>query len=277
MQYDPIKRTLGNVFNRKPVLRKLFYRLLDLLLLRTWHIKRELKQWRKINNQTNGYVLDAGSGFGQYVYFMSKMLPNYKIKGIDIKEEQIEDCEQFFEKTGKKQQVSFQLVDLTAFVEQNSFDLILSVDVMEHIEDDVQVFRNFYASLKPGGMLLVSTPSDKGGSDVHHEHDHSFIDEHVRDGYGIDEIKDKLIAAGFRHVDARYNYGTPGKISWKLSMKFPIQLLNISKWFFIIIPFYFLFTYPIAFVLNYFDLYGTHKTGTGLIVKAMKAEKTNTQ
>ena len=31
MQYDPVKRQLGNVFNRSPFLRKVFYNLLDLL------------------------------------------------------------------------------------------------------------------------------------------------------------------------------------------------------------------------------------------------------
>ena len=36
---------LGVVFNRTPFLRKVFYRLLDLLLLRAWHIQRELRQW----------------------------------------------------------------------------------------------------------------------------------------------------------------------------------------------------------------------------------------
>ena len=41
MQYDPIKRSLGRVFNTTPGLRILFYRLLDLLLLRSWHIRRE--------------------------------------------------------------------------------------------------------------------------------------------------------------------------------------------------------------------------------------------
>ena len=44
MQYDPIKRSLGTVFNKKPFLRKMFYKLLDLLLLRAWYIKREIKK-----------------------------------------------------------------------------------------------------------------------------------------------------------------------------------------------------------------------------------------
>ena len=65
-------------------------------------------------------------------------------------------------------------------------------------------------SLKKGGRVIISTPSDKGGSDVHHDHDESFIDEHVRDGYGIDEIDNKLKDAGFNKVVAKYTYGRPG-------------------------------------------------------------------
>ena len=83
--------------------------------------------------------------------------------------------------------------------------MILSVDVMEHILEDVVVFKNFNQALKKGGMLLISTPSDQGGSDVHDEDDHSFIDEHVRDGYNIIEIEDKLVEAGFSNVEAKYS------------------------------------------------------------------------
>ncbi|MFN9518641.1 MAG: methyltransferase type 11, partial [Bacteroidota bacterium] len=67
-----------------------------------------------------------------------------------------------------------------------------------------------------------------------------------------------------------YAYGTPGKIAWKLSMKYPMQMLNASKLFFVILPFYYLIAYPFAYVLNWIDTYTTHKTGTGLIVKAWK-------
>ena len=47
MKYDPIKRSLGSVFNTTPFLRIFFYRLLDLLLLRSWHIRRELRALKK--------------------------------------------------------------------------------------------------------------------------------------------------------------------------------------------------------------------------------------
>ncbi|MDP5075997.1 MAG: hypothetical protein NWP82_05895, partial [Flavobacteriales bacterium] len=148
--------------------------------------------------------------------------------------------------------------------------LVLCVDVMEHIDEDVQVLTNYCNSLKTGGMLLISTPSNMGGSDVHDDGETSFIEEHVRDGYGIDEIEQKCLRAGFSKVDARYSYGAPGKISWKLSMKYPMLMLNKSKAFFIVLPIYYLVTMPFALLLNVFDVKGTHSTGTGLIVKAWK-------
>ncbi len=273
MQYDPIKRSLGKVFNQNPVLRRLFYHLLDLLLLRAWHIRKELRKRSRVTPEVKS-ILDAGSGFGQYTYRMARWFPKAEIKAVDIKPEQIEDCNQFIQKAGLSNRVKFELADLTQFQENNRYDLILSVDVMEHIEEDVQVFMNFYASLKKGGLLLISTPSDQGGSDSHdHEHEegiHGFIDEHVRDGYNLGDICRKLKSVGFSKVEARYSYGTPGKISWRLSMKIPILMLGASKIFFIVLPFYYLVVFPFALILNFLDLGFRHKSGTGLIVKAWK-------
>ncbi len=269
MQYDPIKHTLGNLFNRTPFLRKLFYRLLDLLLLRSWHIRKELRQLDK-----EGFlpvqIADAGSGFGQYVYYLSNRYPEAQITGLDIKQEQVDDCNRFFSAIHRDHRVSFQYADLTELETREEWDLVLSVDVMEHIEEDRRVFHHLYTALKPGGILLISTPSDQGGSDVHHEHDTSFIDEHVRDGYGVTEIEGKLREAGFSDIMVRYSYGGPGKISWRLSMKYPIVLANVSKLFLLILPFYYLVAYPICYLLNRADVRGTHKTGTGLIVKCIK-------
>jgi hypothetical protein len=49
-----------------------------------------------------------------------------------------------------------------------------------------------------------------------------------------------------------------------------MKMLNISKAFLIILPFYYLIAYPIAFVFNILDVSTAHRTGTGLIVKAWK-------
>jgi len=187
--------------------------------------------------KTSLSVLDAGSGFGQYDYYMARRHNDWQIKGVDVKPEQIADCNAFFHKTGLKN-ATFAKADLTTFDEKEAYDLVLCVDVMEHIEEDRKVLKNFYRSLKKGGMLLISTPSDQGGSDVHHHDDeeggeHSFIDEHVRDGYAIEELTDKLQEAGFSKTEVYYQYGPTGNLGWKLSMKYPIIMLNKSYLFFI--------------------------------------------
>jgi hypothetical protein len=166
--------------------------------------------------------------------------------------------------------VRFEVADLTKFSKPESYDFALSVDVMEHILEDVQVFKNIYASLRKNGMLLISTPSDQGGSDADSSEDGSFIGEHVRNGYNINEIQDKLRTAGFTKIEARYSYGVPGHIAWVLSMKYPMKILSVSKAFIILLPFYYLVTFPFSLILNSMDTNGTHAKGTGLIVKAWK-------
>jgi SAM-dependent methyltransferase len=269
MQYDPIKKRVGRVFSGPVFMRKIFYFFLDILLLRAWHVRKAL---RSIARQYPGEVsvLDAGAGFGQYTWRMSRINRQWKIKAVDIDQEHINDNARFFSRAGLSHRVSCENLDLTELHETEFFDFILSVDVMEHIENDELVFRNFFHALKPGGSLLISTPSDQGGSDVHHKDEKSFIDEHIRDGYGIGEISRKLERAGFKNIRASFTYGKPGALSWRLSMKYPVTMLNISRLFFIILPFYYLIISPLVVILNIFDIFLTHKSGTGLLVKASK-------
>ena len=269
MQYEPIKKVLGGFFSRSPLMRKILYFLLDLLLLRTWHVKRAIRlAGRQLPE--NASVLDAGSGFGQYTWRMSSWYSKWIIKGVDINSEEIKECNNFFTETGRSPQVKFETGDLVALDDKDSYNFIITVDVMEHILEDGKVFSNFYKALKKNGILVISTPSDQGGSDVHHEEESSFIDEHVRDGYGKEEITSRLQNAGFGKVNVKYTYGKAGSISWILSMKFPVKMLNISYGFFLLLPFYYIIIFPFCFLLNIIDLNTIHKSGTGLLVIAEK-------
>ncbi|MFN8240044.1 MAG: class I SAM-dependent methyltransferase [Bacteroidales bacterium] len=269
MKYEPIKNYLGKFISRSPWQRKLFYTLIDILLLRSWHVRKALRRLSPLL-PADASVLDAGSGLGQYAWRMIKRNRNWTIKGIDINSDQVEDCRQFFYRTGRDRSVTFETGDLTKLNDADRYNLVLTVDVMEHIADDELVFRNFYKALRSKGLLLISTPSDLGGSDAHSHDDDSFIDEHVRNGYGAGEITVKLKRAGFNDVRVTYTYGTAGSLSWILSMKYPVKLLNISYGFFILLPFYYVVILPVSLLLNYIDLYTAHKSGTGLLVVAEK-------
>jgi len=271
MQYEPIKRSLSRLFSGPLYLRKAFYILLDLLLLRTWHVKKAIRKIRR-ELPDESSILDAGSGLGQYTWRMSMMNKKWKITGVDIDKAQTEDCNRFFGRSGLSGRVSFRMEDLALLREPANYNFILSVDVMEHIREDEIVFRNFHDSLKDNGILLISTPSDQGGSDVHEDENDSFIDEHVRNGYSIKEITEKLKRAGFEKVEIQYTYGVPGNISWRLTMKYPVKMLNISYLFFILLPLYYVIFFPVSLILNFLDLSLKHKKGTGLLVTARKLQ-----
>ncbi|MGE5457186.1 MAG: class I SAM-dependent methyltransferase, partial [Methanococcaceae archaeon] len=214
-------------------------------------------------------IYDAGTGFGQYSYYMARNLTPNKIFAVDVKNEWIDDCRNFFSDR-KLNNVSFAVEDLTQIQHTDRFDLILSVDVMEHIVEDVKVFENFYRALKSGGCLMINTPSIFGGSDVHDEEEESFIGEHARIGYSYEDLKEKLEPIGFKILQSRYTYGIWGDRSWRLGIKYPMLLLNFSKLLFLLLPFYYLVTLPFTFLMMYLDFKGENKVGAGINFIVMK-------
>lgn len=269
MKYDSVKNIFARFISGKPLLRKIFYFILDMMFLRTWHVKKEIK--RLYNRNENIRIFDAGMGFGQYTYFLSRFFPNSNILAVDIKEDQVNECKDFFQKNGFAN-VTVKLEDLLKINYQEQFDFIISVDVMEHIEDDITVFRNFSTALKKGGKLLINTPSDLGGSDVHSDEDTSFIEEHARDGYNKNEIIHKLKTVGLEVTKFKYTYGFWGQLSWRLGIKYPMLMLGVSKAFLFLIPFYYLFTLWLVLLLMRIDVLFNSKAGAGILLIAEKSK-----
>ncbi|MGE5352513.1 MAG: class I SAM-dependent methyltransferase [Acidobacteriota bacterium] len=271
MHYDPIKNIFARWIKRFPFLRVWFYKLLDVMFLRSWYVRRELKKLRKEFGNRQLSIYDAGTGYGQYAYFMAKNLKPNNIYAIDVKEEWIEDCREFFRSQNLKN-VSFGVEDLTQISHEAKFDLILSVDVMEHIVEDVKVFENFHRALRPGGFLMINTPSIYGGSDVHDEEEESFIGEHARVGYSFEDLRSKLEPLGFKLYQSKYTYGTWGDRAWRLGIKYPIQMVNKSKLLLLLLPIYYIFTFPFTLLMMYMDYTAENKVGAGINFIARKPE-----
>jgi SAM-dependent methyltransferase len=160
---------------------------------------------------------------------------------------------------------------LTKIEYEDQFDFVLSVDVMEHIEDDLGVFKRFFGSLRSGGRVLINTPSNLGGSDAHSEEDESFIGEHVRLGYSKEDICSKLEQAGFEIESFEYTYGRWGKKYWSLGIKYPMLMLNKSQLFFVILPFYYLLTIWWVWLFMWLDVNEKNKSaGSGVLVVGKK-------
>jgi SAM-dependent methyltransferase len=272
MRYEPIKIYLGKLLSGSLILRKAFYLFLDLLLLRAWHFRKAM---RKIKRELpeNSKILDAGSGLGQYSWYLARLSNSWKIRGIDINASEINACSDFINNTGKSDRISFATADLVSFIDPGAYDLVISVDVMEHVKEDERVLGNFFISLKNNGLLFITTPSDKGGSDTSEPDGESFIDEHVRNGYSVESISGKLRSAGFNGINILYTYGRPGIISWHLMMKYPVKMISASRFFLLLLPLYYIMLAPVAIILYALDLSIEHREGSGLLVIARKQPK----
>ena len=272
MDYDPVKDRLGQFFWATPARTKAFYRALDAVFLRSWYVRRALR--RILAEAPAGRpfrVLDAGTGFGQYTYWLVRTFPAVEVVAVDVKEDYLARAEAFLKTTPYAGRVRFAEADLTEpLADAGPYDLCLSVDVMEHIEDDRAVFRNFARVLRPGGHVIVNTPSDLGGSGITEPGQESFIGEHVRDGYNAAELAEKLQTAGLPVVETTYTYGRYGSAGWRVLVQGPIRALNASRLAALALPFYYAVAGPVGLALNRADMVRPNARGTGLLVVARK-------
>jgi SAM-dependent methyltransferase len=95
-------------------------------------------------------ILDAGCGSGRNMVELTAFGTVY---GIDIAPYSVDQAR-------SRGLANVTLGSLTEMpYDEGSFDLITSLDVIEHIEDDVAVLRELLRVAKPGGTLLVTVPA----------------------------------------------------------------------------------------------------------------------
>jgi len=56
-------------------------------------------------------------------------------------------------------------------------------------------------------------------------------------------------------------------------MKYPVQMLNASRIFYLFLPVYYMVALPVSLILNILDVRFKHSTGTGLLVTARKIKE----
>lgn len=264
ISYDQVKDPLAGVIRHSAILRRLFYLVLDLLFLRSWYIRKFLRSYGDKRDHKNWALLDAGCGFGQYDRFILDRFKSVSITAVDVKESYLNDCRSYFSRTGRGDRIRLEKADLLTLDRKELFDMVLCVDVLEHIEEDLKALENLRESLKPGGVILIHSPSHLSAEDADDE-EGSFVDEHARSGYSRSELTGKLQTAGFEPIEAGYTYGRWGHLSWVWIVKWPMLLLNRVGLAggLLLIPYY-LVTLPIGLLLNRMDMIGLNQKGTGI-------------
>jgi ubiquinone/menaquinone biosynthesis C-methylase UbiE len=88
----------------------------------------------------------------------------------------------------------------------NSFDLIIALDILEHLSDDAAALREFRRVLKPGGFIIATVPAYRS---LWSSHDEALM--HFR-RYVACEVRDRFTVAGFRIQ----------KLSYAITFLFPV-------------------------------------------------------
>lgn len=262
MRYDPIKDLAARLIRFHPAFRQLFFRGLDLLLLRQRYVKREINALFPLG--TKFYHYDAGAGFCQYSWYSLKRWPRSKVFATDLKRDYLADFSNYADKKFPGR-FFWKSADLQKFSPQRKYDLVTAIDILEHIPDDRAVLANFHSALKEGGTLVISVPSDKDEAA-------KFTAEHVRPGYSKRGLEEKLINSGFEMEKLIFSYGTWGSLSWRLLMKYPLSLIDKNRVFMVLLPFWYLAVFPIAELMMRADMKRENHSGTGLIAVARKAK-----
>lgn len=152
-------------------------------------------------------ILDAGCGTGINLKYGQKFGDAY---GLDISR----DALRFSRNRGLSYLICGS-ADRLPF-EDDLFDFVLALDVIEHIEEDLFAIREFNRVLKPGGSLIITVPAFQflwSGHDlaVHH------IRRYTRPG-----LLNILHLGGFKIEKATY---------WNFILFFPVATIRMLKRF----------------------------------------------
>ena len=107
-------------------------------------------------------VIDVGCGLGSDIFYLNRMLNknNIEFLGVDLNPSWIYFCNLKKERY-QTDNVKFVVGNAESLnIPENSFDILLSVEVLEHLEKPSQAVKSFYRVLKPRGLAIITTPNE---------------------------------------------------------------------------------------------------------------------
>lgn len=202
-------------------------------------------------------ILDAGSGIGTYTFWFAKTFLHASVKGGDIDRHKLKSC-RILAKEFHLNNVSFSYFDVSKSHKKTSYDLIVSIDVLEHVKNYTKVLLNFRLLLQKGGLLYVHVPQPhqqrifRSLRRWHHE-------DHVREGIDKKTLEDELNKIGFRILISRESFGFFGKLAWELNHVMLAKSFILAG-----------ITFPFLYVLAIVDQLWKNKKGLGVAILAKK-------
>jgi SAM-dependent methyltransferase len=151
-------------------------------------------------------ILDAGCGGGVFSIELAKQHPEAQVTGVELEPDLVGRANEIAKRAGLAN-VRFEHGDVTKLDFEDAFDLVVSVDNFEHVEDDIAAMRTLRRALRPGGRLVAHVPGYERRWLLFGRRVNFDVPGHVRPGYHAEQLVAKLREAGFEVTSHQYTYG----------------------------------------------------------------------
>jgi 2-polyprenyl-3-methyl-5-hydroxy-6-metoxy-1,4-benzoquinol methylase len=146
-------------------------------------------------------VLEIGAGHGEMT---RRLVASHEVTATDLSPRCVEELRAKF---AGEPRVTVELADAGSIDHTVQYDSAILVNVLEHIEDDVDALRDIGARLRPGGRIAIFVPAFEGL--------YSDFDRRVghRRRYRRSHLVEVVDRAGLGVVEARY-VNAVGALAW---------------------------------------------------------------
>lgn len=170
-------------------------------------------RWRALKRVVKGesipdqaFVLEVGCGQGIMSFQVARKHKHWKVLGVDADQQSIEVAD-LAKVRNRIDNVEFRVhtAPRLEVVSSASCDVVLLIDVIEHVKEDAALLSEVYRVLKPGGFIILSVPTPNYPR-VFGWSFHKAVG-HVRDGYRQDQLEFLVRESGFDVVSCKpYTY-----------------------------------------------------------------------
>jgi len=121
-------------------------------------VTKRIGAFRRLRPFPGGSALDVGCGTGAYTVALAADFQ--RVEAIDVEPDRVEELNRYL----GRNQLGSKIRALTMSAERlefpsKSFDAVLAIEVLEHIEGLDASVEEIHRVLKPGGLLYVSAPN----------------------------------------------------------------------------------------------------------------------
>ena len=138
------------------------------------------------------------------------------------------------------------------------YDLIICIDVLEHIDRYEVVLKNFHTLLQKKGHVYIHVPQPNQKRIFSSFKTWHHLD-HVREGIAKKTLENRLKNLGFQIIISQETSGFFGKITWE------INHITLSRSFLLAGM-----IFPLLYLVAALDLFTKNKDGLGIAILAQK-------